>query len=263
MDVNDPPEKNIKSDEESVDVRIKIVLEEEEEEEDDESFCVAILSNLLFILGSILYLIMSVEDLSWWKYALKVPDEVLEAEDDWTWYAWYNVTEVDAWEDDYVFAVNNEHWVTRYMMLYFSAALSFLATGFLDWWNYREWFSVIMIIAAIFGIVSSFFVVENERLSIIFNSVSVHLFALEAITIICTRQTKKYWLYTGDVLFLAGTVIDVVLSYFHVMDSFGVPHARSSIAAAFFWLACSVAYTGETIYERVRPEGEVPAKTAE
>eukprot|EP00545_Synedropsis_sp_CCMP1620_P003228 CAMPEP_0119015270 /NCGR_PEP_ID=MMETSP1176-20130426/10725_1 /TAXON_ID=265551 /ORGANISM="Synedropsis recta cf, Strain CCMP1620" /LENGTH=283 /DNA_ID=CAMNT_0006968549 /DNA_START=54 /DNA_END=905 /DNA_ORIENTATION=- len=234
--------------------------EKETDDDDDDFSALQIILNLFFVAGSVLYLIMAVEALDWYKYERLVPDDVLDADDDYSWEFWYNETDIEAWEDDYIFQVNDA-WVTRYMMFYFAAAMCFLATGLLSWWSDREWFSIMMIIAASFGIASSMLIVKNEWLSIVFNSVSVHLFALEAFTILATRRAKYRWLFAADIFFMAGNVMDVVLSYFHVNDTFELPHARTAIAAAFFWLACSVVYLGTVIYGRVRQRGAVSSDT--
>jgi uncharacterized membrane protein YhaH (DUF805 family) len=73
--------------------------------------------------------------------------------------------------------------------------MGFLFTGILEVYiaRGRFWETIlyyVMILAALFGIVSSMFVNKDPWVSIILNSVSVHLFALEAISIIIHRFQK-------------------------------------------------------------------------
>jgi hypothetical protein len=221
-------------------------------------FPLAISSNLFFLLGTTLYVALAVVALDWYKYESNVPDEVLAADDDWTWSAWYNETNYTLlWDDDYVFQAvgsNPNSWVTREMMIYFSAAVCFLFTGMLDWFrNPTEWlYSIIMVIAACFGVASSMLVIQNDRLAIIFNSVSVHLFAVEAAYILFSRraQNLRIWLFVSDAFFMLGTLLDVILSYFLVFETFRLPHAQAQIAAAVFWLACALMITLASIYLR-------------
>lgn len=251
--------------------------------DDDDSnpnFWFALTSNLIFLLGSCLYLVLAVESLEWYQYIYdyNVPKYVVDADDDWTWNDWYynmtNYNETDdrsPWEDDYVFQVKDDDvdsWVTRYMMFYFAAAFCFLLTGLLDFIRERHWFHLIMILAASFGIASSMLIVKDERLALIFNAVSVHLFALEALFLLVHQGAQcRIALMVANLFFFIGTVMDVVLSYFYVYDQDRLPHGRSSVAAAFFWLACAFTYVCVTIYLKLVPrvvpaavENQEPAK---
>jgi hypothetical protein len=180
------------------------------------------------------------------------------------------------------------------MILYFCAALGFLVTGILEVYVYRGQFWLmllytVMVLAAIFGILSSFFVNKDPDVAFILNTVSVHLFALEAISIIISRYRKlkklemeafqkaydkskdgkvqddsiedfseldsclglpvMAWLGLGDISFFIGSSGDVVLSYFYILEKDYVEHAVVAIVTAVFWLLASLFYVGVSSYE--------------
>jgi uncharacterized membrane protein len=54
----------------------------------------------------------------------------------------------------------------------------------------------------------------------------------------------------GDLFFLLGAVLDVVLSYIYLFNKENVALARLEVAAQVFWLVCSVIYIGATVYGR-------------
>jgi hypothetical protein len=162
------------------------------------------------------------------------------------------------------------------MILYFVAAFGFLVTGILgvyiakgQIWNMLLY--TVMTVAAIFGIVSSMFVNKDPWMSFILNAVSVHLFALEAISLIVKRfhaikkenliavpkdfrmlDTKQScgglsilsWLLIGDICFFIGTSGDVVLSYFYLLEQDYIEHAGAAIGTSVFWLLASLLYLG-------------------
>lgn len=151
-----------------------------------------------------------------------------------------------SYDDDYVFRVKigknsingmdvYSH-VSRYQILYFFAATCFVLVGIFDLIIERHAFHVLMILAGVFGVVSSVYVEDNLRLSNICNCVSVHFFLLEAVTLF--GEHKKYrrvgvgvggaedeeeeeeerWMKNcgtlGDLEFVLGSLIDVVVSVY-------------------------------------------------
>ncbi|KAG7355216.1 hypothetical protein IV203_004572 [Nitzschia inconspicua] len=246
------------------------------------------------------------DEVVWMQYYNETnafPDYLQNATDDTALMEWYNNSFLDEGEElnEFLFQVPNAArkyenpeeelaaWVSQYMMLYFCAALGFLVTGILELYIARDFWSTIlygvMILAAIFGILSSLFVNKDPDTSMVFNAVSVHLFALEAISIVISRfrtlkrlekeasqkvlgkdeeetralETNQLssclglpimaWLCLGDVSFLIGTSGDVVLSYFYVMEQDYLEHAIAAVVTATFWLLAGLFYLGVSSFE--------------
>jgi len=99
-----------------------------------------------------------------------------------------------SYDDDYLFQVGSyeaDIWVSKYQILYFFAALSFLIVGVLDLIRERHAFHILMILAGAFGVLSAIYVEEDVRLSNIFNSLSVHFYLLESITLFGDHKRNK------------------------------------------------------------------------
>ncbi|KAG7359254.1 hypothetical protein IV203_015843 [Nitzschia inconspicua] len=282
---------------------------------------IQVISNVVFIIASSIYVAMEVTVLPYYQFYKNVPYHVRESDDEVVWMQyynetnafpdylqnatddtalmeWYNNSFLDEGEElnEFVFQVPNAArkyenpeeelaaWVSQYMMLYFCAALGFLVTGILELYIARDFWSTIlygvMILAAMFGILSSLFVNKDPDVSMVFNAVSVHLFALEAISIVISRfrtlkrleketsqkvlgkdeeethalETNELssclglpimaWLCLGDVSFLIGTSGDVVLSYFYVLEQDYLEHAIAAVVTATFWLLAGLFYLG-------------------
>lgn len=191
----------------------------------------------------------------------QIPDYLYSenATDD-MWGTWYNQSFPDYGIDDTVFTVPNgkNALVTQYMIIYFCAAVGFFLVGSIEVYlhRYDYWGRIlymVMVLAAFFGIVSSLLVEKDPQLSTIMNLVSVHLFALEAISIIIQSaiQRRKHISYhnrgenyirAGNVCFLLGTCGDVVLSYFYVLELATLPCGYMSIVSACFWWFSSALY---------------------
>ena len=133
-----------------------------------------------------------------------------------------------SYDDDYLFQVgNSDTQVSRYMVLYFSAALCFVYVGLLDLIREKRAFHFLMIFAGVNGVISAMLVEKDIFISNIFNALSVHFFLLEAATLFSVHKNQrvgdlpedhpmkkilKKWLEIGDILFLIGSIIDVFVS---------------------------------------------------
>jgi hypothetical protein len=247
-------------------------------------FTLSIASNVGFVVASCCYLALAARELDYNISVQDLSDNVLNADDDYTW----NM-EAPFVGDDYVFAVKNDSvWVSHYQMLYFSGALCFVISGLLDCIKEPGWLGVTLILAGCFGLISAMLVEKNAYQSAIFNSVSVHLFLLDAVGLFFSRgaagaifannPTLQRYVRLGDVFWIMGTLIDVVLSYYYVFETDGLIHAQMAVFAATLWLACSLIYItatshvecqGRQLYNRQRrapvkepPSSETPSTTA-
>jgi hypothetical protein len=175
-------------------------------------------------------------------------------------------TELAAEADDdyYLFATKNGVWVSKYQIIYFVAALCFVVSGVVDCMHKPgRWLSVIFIVAGCFGLVSAMLVEEYEYLSAVFDSVSAHLFMVEAVGLFLyhrhieiiahgaaasTQQqlliSRLYCLLRlADGSFIAGTCMDVVLSYCYIRGTGeSIPQGIVGVVAANLWLLCSLIY---------------------
>mmetsp|Transcript_60027 Transcript_60027/g.67975 ORF Transcript_60027/g.67975 Transcript_60027/m.67975 type:complete len:685 (-) Transcript_60027:607-2661(-) len=269
-----------------------------------------ILSNAIFVFSSLLYVGMACmimdyyyfykevpkavmnadDDATWWNYFVNCtddeffPENVTNADDDHTWMDWYNNTAF--MDDDNVFLpkIANptlaeldtyEPYVSKYMMLYFTAASGFLITGVIEIVLARKyfWYRILyflMMLAGFFGIVSAIFTNKNPLVSNICNCISCNFWAIEAVIILiqrCRGQSDsldydkgervgclsiRKWFLIADITFVIGTVGDMTQSYMYV---FGIDNWMMGYAAIVFamgWLICAFIYLAISIYDFVQ-----------
>ena len=188
-------------------------------------------------------------------------------------------------DDDYIFKVSTrreeEVWVSRYMILYFSAALCFVLMGLIDWIRERKWFHIFMILAGLFGLISAMLVEKDRTASNACNLISVHFFFLEGLHIMWyhfqSRKRSKassdeemehaqgatgretsimsglWWIpplvMSADVFFVLGAFLDVILSYFYFERSsdWNLALARVFGFSSLLWLASALMYLLSTL----------------
>jgi hypothetical protein len=234
------------------------------------SFAMRLTSNVIFVLASCLYVTLAALDLDYFHSIQGISDDVLLADDVATWQAAGFV------DDDYFFSINDKAWVSGYQMIYFSAALCFCLVGLLDFIQQPGWLSIGMISAGCFGLISAMLLHKNVYISNIFNLLSVHLFMVEAIGLFFhhgsqsrshptahaknTRANSssnsatnkhmmeplQYFVRVGDVSWIGGTLMDVVLSYCALRNTYNLAHAKASVLSSVLWLACSMIYITAT-----------------
>ena len=147
--------------------------------------------------------------------------------------------------------------------LYIAAALCFIVVGLLDWSIERRLYPLLFVMAGLFGLLSAIYTIRGSlRYTLVFNSVSVHFFFLEAVALVWERLTgggsnnfvsgAKYskGLLVADVAFWFGSIIEVVLSYLYVYDEWAMYEVgvnASNAAAQSLWVICSLIYTWYTV----------------
>uniref|UniRef100_A0A7S2U801 Transmembrane protein n=1 Tax=Attheya septentrionalis TaxID=420275 RepID=A0A7S2U801_9STRA len=224
---------------------------EEKEKMNTRLWRLTISSNVFFLIGSVFYFWISVLDLRWELVNEGIPPWVMEADDVYTWY--YYAPQV---EDDFVFNVGTT-WVSKYQMLFFVAAFSFVITGALAMARVGGCLDSIMLVAGIFGLASAMTLHHDERITLILSSISVHLFCLEAITVFFRRRVSgslKFWFWLSDGVFLLATTLGVALSYVYAFNKFNIPLARLSLFTSTLWLVSSVIFIGTAIHMRRHDE---------
>ena len=265
----------------------------------------AIVSAAIFVFSSLLYLGMacmimdyywhfkdvprdvywSDDDSTWWNYFVNCtddgffPENVTNADDDWTWMAWYNYSAFP--EDDNIWTpkIANadapwpENQVSKYMILYFLAASGFLITGVIEIVLARrspitvQVLYYLMILAAAFGVASATLTNKSPTWSNICNCASTNLWALEAIFIVAQRlqgqgdyeeydnvQTIcnvaiKKWLWVADISFLIGTLGDAITSWLYVFQYDNYILGILAIIFALMWQICAFVYLALAIYD--------------
>lgn len=199
-------------------------------------------SSVWFMIASVMYLWLAIITFQYYDQLKGVPAWVQAADDDYSWYGY--------WEDDYVFQAKGQ-WVSRYMIVYFIAALGYVFTGILDFIKEPGFVGILFILAGGFGLASAICTDVNERLAVIFNMISVHLFMLEAIGLLFRRSFfggVEIWLRTSDSFFLIGSLIDVAISYTLLFDAFNLTLAVLGIVASCLWVCTALIYVGSTYY---------------
>ena len=208
--------------------------------------------NIFFLTGSVLYVWLTVLDYYWAVDTKDIPDHLLEVDDD---YTWYEVQWEYGLEDDYVFDINENVWVSQAMIVYTCAALCFVVTGVLDFFYHPSFLAITFILAGVFGLFSALGVEANEDLSNIFNLISVHLFFFEAVQILRIRNSfrgVKNWFRLADGMFVVATLTDVIVGYILVFGDLSPALSATGIASASLWLGCSIIYLGITLHIRMQ-----------
>lgn len=209
-----------------------------------QTFRLTLLSYGLFFASSVLYVYLSFIQWEYEKEVEYIPSDVLAADDGDAWVEW-------GYQDDFVFQTPiSKTWISEYTMVYFSAALGFVLAGCVDFYQWRDLFGILMILAASFGLASACYGDSNASLSTQLNVVSVHLWLLDALTVIvCQRMhllgCKKIWFRMASVIFVIGTLLDAVLSWFYLLrnpNRVGIPVAISGMIAASFWMVAATIY---------------------
>jgi hypothetical protein len=204
-----------------------------------------ILSELFFVAASALYVWLSIISLNYDQKLASMPSNITDYTDDYTWNYY-------GWTDDYVFQTPNKGtYVSKYQIVYSAAAFLFIFVGVLDCFLRARLLATWFILAGSFGFASAAVLESNERLSNIFNCVSVQLFCVEAFTLLFGRDEEgciKRWLRVGDLFFVCGTCIDVALSYIYLFGTPNIALTRLGIFSASCWLTCSIMYLSGTLY---------------
>lgn len=251
------------------------------------SFVIEHCSNFFFLAASSLYVALAFQALHYskkisdYRNSGEIPLEVLYANDDFSWYSWLNETEYNyddyyigrytSWDDDYDMQFGT-YKVSTYQILYFSAATCYVINGVLDLVLVLLDFSLLslilgllLVVAGAFGIASACLVETNARLAVIFNSVSVHLFLLEAVGLFCTRlsvasKSMKWFIRFGGLCWIIGTAMDAGFSYVYLfnMDPFWWEPPLwiviGGICSAFLWLTSAIVANISTCCIHFKPE---------
>jgi hypothetical protein len=182
-------------------------------------------------------------------------------------------------DDDYVFFVpSRQAYVSRYMILYFAAALCFVVTGTIDYLRDRKLFHLCMILGGLSGLVSAMLIERDRTASMVMNLISVHLFLLDGLIVVkkriqslrqkplkecldedeisvpdTTLLSGLWWIptlhITADFFFVIGALMDVILSYlyFDRSSDWNLAIARLFGFSTLLWVACSILHLHITL----------------
>jgi hypothetical protein len=213
---------------------------------DYEEFLYEFFDNLLFLVASCLYLIISIQDLEWEEQIQGIiPVEELEAGDDAVW-SRYGIDD----DDDYVFKIKLKHHfkihVSKYMIMCFVAALCFVVVGILEYLQYKKTFTgIFFILAGLFGVLSSIFTEDNEDFSDNLDLISSVMFSLEALQLFVDTPptTFRCWLLLANTCFVLGAVMDVMTSLIEKLAPYSLPLSYASVLDSFLWVVCALIYS--------------------
>ena len=147
--------------------------------------------------------------------------------------------------------------------LLMAGAISFVAVGALDYWNTKLKIHILLILAGIFGVISSATSERQVQVSLVCNLLSAHLFLLESLQWIYrhvvktkldkddSRKKSLLMAELGDFAFFVGAFMDVVLGYYYLVTNRNsgtdtligaqnVATSRAEMASAIFWLIASL-----------------------
>ncbi len=159
--------------------------------------------------------------------------------------------------------------ISLYMLYGIVSGVLILATGVFHLYTANSMSDrvpyVCMVVASCLFIASSSLVSMYPFWSKACFSVSIHLFALQAATLLFWRLSQlqsSSWekrrgfcvRILGDILFLAATLCGITISYLHLFDATHVltfPHQYLAIGAAFVWWLSSFVYLLQTSCELI------------
>ena len=148
---------------------------------------------------------------------------------------------------------------TKFMMLSLFAAFLFAVVGVIDMIILPRIMGAIMILAGVFGILCV--AIKDSFASKVLNSVSVHLFFIEAMFQFVFQKNEtgilRIYLRFGDVFWLVGSLTDVILSYTSLEGVYTVVDARAAVFSASLWLACSLVYVSAAVFVRVTTNEDI------
>ena len=127
----------------------------------------------------------------------------------------------NALDDDSLIVTESGWWIGTATVLWFSASFCFVLVGFLDLFREKHYFHMLIVLAGVTVCVGAFSLENNDQISAIFDTISSHLFFLEAIKMMFFDEDildkgAANWMYrllfSADLMFLIGALFDIVLS---------------------------------------------------
>ena len=144
--------------------------------------------------------------------------------------------------------------------LLFGGAFCFVIVGAFDYYNHRPrtWFHLTLIFAGIFGCISAI-AEPKSNTSILFNWASTHFYLIESLQLLYRHvkkkkdetQTVRGLRLVADVEFFLGSVLDIVLSYVHIMhkdEETSVTAMKTDLVSCMFWLIAALLTNAICLY---------------
>jgi hypothetical protein len=125
-------------------------------------------------------------------------------------------------DDDSLIITQSGWYIGTSSVLWFSASFCFVLVGFLDLFREKHYFHTLMILAGITGCIGAVYLENNNQISAIFDTISSHLFFLEAIKMMFFEEemldeVAANWMcrlvVSADIMFLIGALTDIIVSY--------------------------------------------------
>lgn len=136
----------------------------------------------------------------------------------------------NALDDDSLIITESGWWIGTSSVLWFSGSFCFVLVGFLDLFREKHYFHTLMVLAGLTGCVGAVYMENNNQISAIFDTISSHLFFLQAIKMMffeedildeaSTTWTMCWLVGSADLMFLIGALTDLIvsLSKYHFLN---------------------------------------------
>jgi hypothetical protein len=132
-------------------------------------------------------------------------------------------------DDDSLIITESGWWIGTSSVLWFSASFCFVLVGFLDLFREKHYFHTLMVLAGLTGCIGAVYLENNNHISAIFDTISSHLFFLEAIKMMFFEEEMlddgaANWMcrlvVSADIMFLIGAIADLIvsLSKYHYLN---------------------------------------------
>ena len=129
----------------------------------------------------------------------------------------------NALDDDSLITTESGWWIGTATVLWFSGSFCFVLVGFLDLFREKHYFHLLMVLAGLFGCAGAVYLENNNHISAILDTISSHLFFLEAIKMMffdediidegAATWAMCWLLLSADLMFLIGALTDIIVSY--------------------------------------------------
>lgn len=246
------------------------------------SVYLAFTSHGCFVIGALFYLRLSYIQLAWLQFALvdnDAPRYMIDEDDDSVWRAWASMYQGTYRGQYKTFQHARQEYYTDYAFYIFWGAGFYVLVGLLDYLRYWDTLNTYMILAGSAGMLSGS--TKSRSMAIIWECVSLHLYLLGSFTLLGRDHNHRNvresgnndagdyvgehdhddsnnntlvaerWqsiFRTGDLLFLIGSILDVLGSYFGIAGAVGFWVAYTDVVACYLWLLCGLTEIAAELY---------------
>jgi hypothetical protein len=199
----------------------------------------AFLSHASFVLGSSIFVKLSLVDYAWEKKIQSMQEELAVVDDDEVWLSW-----ATGYENGFMVDERNAYY-DQVSLFYTAGSCYFAIVGFLDWLRYANNLNIFMILAGVAGVISG--MKKTRHAADYWDCISVHLYMFEAINLIKQDHGyvgKEELFRISVICFMMGGVLDILGCYLDEAGFGGVGLILMDMLSAFLWLGCALVSLG-------------------